>query len=189
MQFSDIDECERGRMCQHRCINLPGSFRCDCHAGFYRQGTRCAPCPKGSYRGLRESAINCELCPPGMTTAGKATESIHECKCPSGFDGNPETGDKCQDVNECAQNNGGCAHVCRNTRGSFACTCREGYLLGVDGKSCNPTKCPLLQPPKFAKFKSAVCAQMAKGWSFRQSNNYWKFRNPIGTQFRSAIYQ
>lgn len=159
---ADIDECERGNMCQHRCINLPGSFRCDCHAGYYRQGTRCAPCPKGSYRGLRDSAINCELCPPGMTTAGKATESIHECKCPRGFDGNPETGDKCQDVNECASNNGGCAHECQNTRGSFACNCQEGYLLGVDGKSCNPTKCALLEPPKYAKFKSAVCAQMAK---------------------------
>lgn len=29
----DIDEC-RYRYCQHRCVNLPGSFRCQCEPGF-----------------------------------------------------------------------------------------------------------------------------------------------------------
>ncbi|GFN75037.1 fibrillin-2-like isoform x23 [Plakobranchus ocellatus] len=160
---ADIDECASASICQHRCINLPGSFRCDCHAGYYKQGHRCSPCSKGSYRGLRESVLGCELCPPGMTTARKASESIHECKCPKGFDGNPETRDKCRDVNECAQNNGGCAHECQNTRGSFTCSCRPGYVLGADNRSCSPTKCPLLKPPKFAKFKSAGCTDMENG--------------------------
>ena len=31
--ISDIDEC-RYRYCQHRCVNLPGSFRCQCEPGF-----------------------------------------------------------------------------------------------------------------------------------------------------------
>ena len=30
---SDIDECAKGNMCDQMCINLPGSFKCDCEAG------------------------------------------------------------------------------------------------------------------------------------------------------------
>ena len=41
------------------------------------------------------------------------------------------------DINECASNNGGCQHNCRNTAGSFDCSCRSGYTLASDGKSCN----------------------------------------------------
>lgn len=43
----------------------------------------------------------------------------------------------CADVDECEQNNGGCAHICLNTFGQIFCTCRDGYLLGMDWKSCN----------------------------------------------------
>ena len=31
----DIDECSRGvHHCQHNCLNTPGSYRCNCRAGF-----------------------------------------------------------------------------------------------------------------------------------------------------------
>lgn len=33
------------------------------------------------------------------------------------------------DRDECAENNGGCQHLCRNTIGSYHCTCRPGYNL------------------------------------------------------------
>ena len=41
------------------------------------------------------------------------------------------------DVNECATNNGGCAHICTNTEGSFVCSCRAGFVLAGDGRGCN----------------------------------------------------
>ncbi|TGZ60201.1 hypothetical protein CRM22_008660 [Opisthorchis felineus] len=33
------------------------------------------------------------------------------------------------DRDECADNNGGCQHICRNTIGSYHCACRPGYQL------------------------------------------------------------
>ena len=41
------------------------------------------------------------------------------------------------DINECGTNNGGCAHNCANNQGSFTCSCRNGFQLASDGRSCN----------------------------------------------------
>ena len=40
-------------------------------------------------------------------------------------------------VNECATNNGGCAHTCTDTEGSFTCSCRSGFVLASNGLDCN----------------------------------------------------
>ena len=37
----------------------------------------------------------------------------------------------CLDINECAVNNGGCDHLCKNTIGSYTCSCHNGYRLFV----------------------------------------------------------
>ena len=41
------------------------------------------------------------------------------------------------DVNECATNNGGCDQICNNTKGSYECNCRSGFLLSSDKHKCN----------------------------------------------------
>ena len=41
------------------------------------------------------------------------------------------------DINECAQNNGGCDRFCNNTEGSFFCYCGDGYNLIEDGRQCD----------------------------------------------------
>ena len=41
------------------------------------------------------------------------------------------------DINECSTNNGGCAHNCTNTQGSFRCSCRSGFQLASDRRGCN----------------------------------------------------
>ncbi|XP_019620833.1 PREDICTED: uncharacterized protein LOC109467329 [Branchiostoma belcheri] len=41
------------------------------------------------------------------------------------------------DEDECATANGGCAHLCTNTDGSFFCSCFAGYSLNGDGFSCD----------------------------------------------------
>ena len=34
----DVNECRQSNgLCQHRCINTVGSFRCECHNGFSTQ--------------------------------------------------------------------------------------------------------------------------------------------------------
>lgn len=40
------------------------------------------------------------------------------------------------DINECQDNNGGCDHFCRNTVGSFECSCQKGYKLLTDERTC-----------------------------------------------------
>lgn len=40
------------------------------------------------------------------------------------------------DINECKDNNGGCDHNCFNGIGGRYCSCKIGYKLAKDGKSC-----------------------------------------------------
>ncbi|KAF7237649.1 Signal peptide, CUB and EGF-like domain-containing protein 1 [Varanus komodoensis] len=40
------------------------------------------------------------------------------------------------DIDECMVNNGGCDHFCRNTVGSFECSCQKGYKLLTDERTC-----------------------------------------------------
>lgn len=45
------------------------------------------------------------------------------------------------DFDECSENNGGCQHYCRNTYGSYLCSCRNGYTLNNDQHNCTETTC------------------------------------------------
>ncbi|XP_019631490.1 PREDICTED: neurogenic locus notch homolog protein 1-like [Branchiostoma belcheri] len=48
----------------------------------------------------------------------------------------------CQtDINECSSNNGGCAHNCVNTDGSYYCTCRTGYQLSGSRNCVDKNEC------------------------------------------------
>ena len=40
------------------------------------------------------------------------------------------------DIDECSANTDGCGQVCTNTNGSFQCSCRSGFSLLDDGKTC-----------------------------------------------------
>lgn len=40
------------------------------------------------------------------------------------------------DIDECQENNGGCDHHCRNTVGSFECSCQKGHKLLTDERTC-----------------------------------------------------
>lgn len=40
------------------------------------------------------------------------------------------------DIDECAEDNGGCSQICTNFVGSYTCDCRDGWFLSGDGKTC-----------------------------------------------------
>lgn len=45
------------------------------------------------------------------------------------------------DVDECAENNGGCQHECRNTLGGYECACYSGFTLHANAHDCKEGGC------------------------------------------------
>ncbi|XP_038548862.1 latent-transforming growth factor beta-binding protein 2-like isoform X4 [Micropterus salmoides] len=69
---------------------------------------------------------DCVLCPDNT---GQSNRS-----CPAGFEG--ANGTQCVDVNECLQP-GLCENgICVNTRGSYSCVCRAGFILDATHAIC-----------------------------------------------------
>jgi hypothetical protein len=56
--------------------------------------------------------------------------------CGECADGYECVSNDCKDINECAEKNGGCKQICKNTDGGRACECEKGYDLATDGKDC-----------------------------------------------------
>ena len=44
------------------------------------------------------------------------------------------------DIDECSEKTSGCEQSCKNTDGSFTCSCLEGYSLNDDNRTCNMSK-------------------------------------------------
>ncbi|XP_040825948.1 nidogen-2 [Ochotona curzoniae] len=140
---ADMNECAAGF---HRCgpnsvcINLPGSYRCECRSGY----------------AFAEDQHTCVLiappsnpCEDGTHTCAPADQArcIHHgdgtfsCTCLPGYTGN---GHQCSDVDECSESSCHPAATCHNSPGSFSCHCRPGYL--GDGFQCAPDPSSGLKP-------------------------------------------
>ncbi|KAF7287770.1 hypothetical protein GWI33_003404 [Rhynchophorus ferrugineus] len=95
-------------------------------------------CPDGSdERDCGKPAAICDpithfSCGPG----GPCVPLSHVCDgkpdCPAWED---EPRGSCG-INECAKDNGGCAHRCIDTPAGFRCECRMGYALTHDNRTC-----------------------------------------------------
>ncbi|XP_019616846.1 PREDICTED: mucin-like protein [Branchiostoma belcheri] len=131
----ETDECDREN---GACINTEGSYNCTCNDGLHLiNGTVCHEIPDTDEcaRGVSGCEQNCHN-----------THGSYYCTCDAGYtlsaDGHTCTGNHffsnsvtCNDINECATNNGGCEHFCRNVAGGRECSCRRNYRL-VDGRIC-----------------------------------------------------
>ncbi|XP_077863953.1 uncharacterized protein LOC144348616, partial [Saccoglossus kowalevskii] len=139
-EFVHVEGWRRRRRRRRRCSPT------NCSVGLWGEWTPCsAPCGySGTKSRVRVISSHAQC---GGSCLYELTEQIPcnrggchghgrpiatSCWCVAGW-----TGVCCsQDINECAANNGGCAHTCRNTAGSFTCGCRNGYSIASNGKTC-----------------------------------------------------
>eukprot|EP01025_Chloroclados_australasicus_P019107 TRINITY_DN20291_c0_g1_i4.p1 TRINITY_DN20291_c0_g1~~TRINITY_DN20291_c0_g1_i4.p1 ORF type:complete len:659 (-),score=44.27 TRINITY_DN20291_c0_g1_i4:519-2495(-) len=126
----DIDECAQqntpNALCDQVCVNLPGSYRCECLDGYQMHVNNiCTPINLCEYNnGGCEGT--CTMLVPGKRT----------CECGPGLIVDTD-GMTCRDINECLQDTNTCQQICVNLdpRSSttnnmqYRCECYEGYEL------------------------------------------------------------
>ncbi|KAL5004007.1 hypothetical protein ScPMuIL_017463 [Solemya velum] len=162
---TDIDECINPDNCAYgTCVNIQGSYICQCPPNYELNptGTGCvdkrlgicymngppygrtgmcrgkladgvsrATCCCTQGNGWGEVPGFCELCPKNGTS-----EYISLCPGGPGFRPNTLTL-ILEDIDECEELPDICMHgQCRNTFGSYQCTCPDGYTLDADGHEC-----------------------------------------------------
>ncbi|KAK6480953.1 hemicentin-1-like [Huso huso] len=144
----DIDECQQvPRPCAFQCRNVAGSFRCLCPSGaaLLGDGRSCAGLERtrislnatGVLARLRPQLVSSQGGPsftrvPFQPPDGLAPAQGGRTACPRGY---AHRGGSCIDVDECLQRKP-CQHDCRNTQGSYQCTCPSGYQLLPNGRNC-----------------------------------------------------
>ncbi|CAH0746876.1 unnamed protein product [Bemisia tabaci] len=132
---AEINECAKDRnLCDHICVNLPGSHKCSCRPGFRlaADGRTC------------EDINECALFRDRYICMGQCENTIgsFRCSCPYGYRLGSDNV-TCQDIDECKDLNRCLAadEICFNIRGSFRCNsvaCPPGYSKDNDHKNrCN----------------------------------------------------
>ncbi|XP_022906889.2 fibrillin-2-like [Onthophagus taurus] len=126
--LEDIDECAlMPNLCSNGvCVNVAGSFRCDCYRG-YVEDTSSHHC------------VDINECALGICASNAQCVNVpgsFECKCPEGYK-RGDTHTECVDVDECTERPGVCANgECKNFQGSFQCVCPAGFSLTQSRDSC-----------------------------------------------------
>uniref|UniRef100_A0A3B1JMS0 Fibrillin 1 n=1 Tax=Astyanax mexicanus TaxID=7994 RepID=A0A3B1JMS0_ASTMX len=122
-QVIDIDECQNGPVCQQNavCLNLPGSYRCDCKPGYlilikYLVST------------VNISVYCVEN--PNVCNPGQCIDMVgsYRCLCPSGYKTTTAPA-MCVDRDECEREQPCGNGTCKNTVGSYSCLCYPGFQL------------------------------------------------------------
>ena len=86
----DVDECQGENFCDTfenvECINLPGSYNCQCSAGYFGNGAEC-----------REGNCTDEICPANEKCVSPTSSA---CQCREGFV--RDESQVCIDIDECS---------------------------------------------------------------------------------------
>ncbi|XP_068585747.1 fibulin-2-like [Cebidichthys violaceus] len=160
VELEDVDECliYEGRVCHHRCVNTPGSYRCECLPGYalqedafscaqetvdeenrLKEDDRAAAEPTSPLPPPTEPAVPSDPC-EGNGPCEQYCASVGgrpQCSCFPGFSLVTADGRSCEDVNECLSGNV-CqlGERCVNTAGSYVCQrpigCPPGYQINKD---------------------------------------------------------
>ena len=127
---ADIDECSLGNFCRQseRCINIPGTFRCEPKPLECNNGLVLNP-RKNKCVDIDECTMAIHDCNPDQKCVN--TFGSYECRCRYGY--TLDANRTCVDVNECEiyTNDQTCNDVssCSNTIGSYECLCNPGYKI------------------------------------------------------------
>ncbi|XP_042359562.1 thrombomodulin [Plectropomus leopardus] len=109
----DVDECVSAP-CEHMCTNTPGSYKCSCYDGYIEDPT--APNKCKLHCGKEECPAECD------------PNDRFQCYCPDGYVAEErEDHTVCIDIDECSFFY--CDQDCKNTFGSYVCSCSRGYTL------------------------------------------------------------
>ncbi|XP_053576257.1 matrilin-4 isoform X2 [Bombina bombina] len=122
-----VDMCtEMDHGCQHSCVNVPGSYYCECNEGY-----------KLNADGKTCSLIDlCLQGNPGCEQLCVSSPGSYSCACRAGFKLNSDK-KTCSMIDLCAQGNHGCEQLCISSLGSYSCACRTGFQLNNDKKTCS----------------------------------------------------
>ncbi|XP_072530508.1 adhesion G protein-coupled receptor E2-like [Salminus brasiliensis] len=137
----DANECEENQgICGYNseCTNTPGSYSCTCKDGFIpSKGEKIFTADQGvKCEDVSECTKHKDIC--GDNSECTNTPGSYYCICKDGFvSSNGKeifTADQrvtCEDRDECEGNLVDCGRnaVCKNTMGSYYCTCEQGYRL------------------------------------------------------------
>ncbi|TSR87315.1 Latent-transforming growth factor beta-binding protein 4 [Bagarius yarrelli] len=135
--FTYVDECESSGICgpMSVCVNMAGSYKCECLPGFRAAG------PGRQCRDVNE-CLEGEFCFPRGECVN--TDGSYMCVCAQGYH-TSANGTLCIDVNECVDSGGSVcgSQRCENTIGSFRCfiTCEPGYSLTATGECVDINEC------------------------------------------------
>jgi len=109
-----------------------GRHKCDLNNATYEHSDDLAKSESYLYREA-ENACAKKPCKNNATCQAGFTDRDYQCLCIPGF-----TGHDCEsDIDECTDGTHKCdvyGAVCNNTRGSFNCTCKDGFY--GDGVNC-----------------------------------------------------
>lgn len=120
---STTNEClNNNGGCQQLCVDTLESYYCACREGYQIQNDPNVlnQCLGGSVR-CEPTCCYGDIC--HCTIPGSSYARVN--------------GSSCTDVDECRENNGFCDGTCRNTFGSYQCSCPSGYRLGNNGRQCD----------------------------------------------------
>ncbi|CAG00601.1 unnamed protein product, partial [Tetraodon nigroviridis] len=155
---ADLNECSKQDICGVRgqCINLPGSYKCECHGGFRIKSHRNPICedvneclnPDACPGELCENTVGsyeCVPCLPGHEARGGTCfgerAGVNKAWIPQVPSCNPYNKPILTffspDINECLKP-GMCPNGhCENLPGTYRCLCNEGFLPSSDSKGCS----------------------------------------------------
>ncbi|XP_075731468.1 sushi, von Willebrand factor type A, EGF and pentraxin domain-containing protein 1-like isoform X2 [Rhipicephalus microplus] len=166
--FDQSGSCDVNAICG--CGARGGNYRCICKEGYEGTGTSgtCRRCPRGKYK-KEIGSLNCKECPGHSTTSDEGANSLDQCLCIPGYEGNPGSNVPCKPV-KCAKLSdppGGSTlpHPCGNEFGNKCdFKCNEGYCP----YSCNMTEVLAGKLPWNSKSEVPRVCRANKAWSGRQ---------------------